>query len=90
MPLCGKFPVRYEESMNTALVQEMERYNNLCRTISVSLQNLLRAIKGFIVLDAELEAIASCLLVGKVPEKWAKRSYPSLQPLDSYISAGLV
>ncbi|XP_030623788.1 dynein heavy chain 12, axonemal [Chanos chanos] len=81
-----KFPVLYEESMNTVLVQELERYNTLCSTIRVSLQNLLKAIKGIVVMDAELEAIAGSLLVGKVPEKWAKRSYPSLKPLGSYIS----
>lgn len=38
------------------------------------------------VMDAELEAVAGSLIVGKVPEKWAKRSYPSLKPLGSYIT----
>ncbi|KAM8863638.1 dynein axonemal heavy chain 12 [Spinachia spinachia] len=81
-----KFPVLYEESMNTVLVQEMERYNTLCSTIRVSLQNLLKALRGLVVMDAELEAVAGGLMVGKVPEKWAKCSYPSLKPLGSYIT----
>lgn len=59
--------------------------SSLIRTIRITLINLKKAIKGLVVMDAELEAVCGSLLVGKVPEKWAKRSYPSLKPLGSYI-----
>lgn len=61
-------------------------FPRLCSTIRLSLQSLLKAIKGLVVMDAELEAVAGSLIVGKVPEKWAKRSYPSLKPLGNYIT----
>lgn len=42
----SKFPVRYEESMNNVLCQEMLRYNRLTAIISTSLAGLAKALKG--------------------------------------------
>lgn len=50
-----KYPVTYSESMNTVLIQEMERYNIILQEMKSSLTMLENAVRGLIVMTPDLE-----------------------------------
>ncbi|CAM9362495.1 unnamed protein product [Pylaiella littoralis] len=80
------FPVRYNESMNTVLTQELIRFNTLATIISKSLAEVIKAIKGLVVMSSELEQMGNSMVVGKVPTLWSSAAYPSLMPLGSWVT----
>jgi len=82
----NKYPTDPMESMNTTLNQELTRYIKLTSTIRKSLLQLKQAIKGFVVMSAELDAVANSLSVGFVPDMWMNVSYPNLKPLGAYVT----
>ncbi|XP_069045720.1 dynein axonemal heavy chain 1 isoform X1 [Lepisosteus oculatus] len=81
-----RYPVLYEESMNTVLIQEVIRYNRLLGVIAQSLSDLLKALKGLVVMSSELELMANSLFNNTVPQMWNAKAYPSLKPLASWVS----
>ena len=59
--------------MNTVLVQEVLRYNKLLFTIKSSLRDLLKAIKGLVVMSQQLETMSEKLFNNQVPDLWASK-----------------
>jgi len=80
-----KHPIKYEDSLNTVLQQELLRYNKLTSVVRSSLINVGKAIKGEVPLSADLEEVCSSLFNNIVPQIWHARAYPSLKPLASWI-----
>jgi len=80
-----RHPIKYEDSMNTVLQQELLRYNKLTGVVRASLINVGKAIKGEVPMSNELDGVCSSLFNNAVPAVWHKVSYPSLKPLASWI-----
>lgn len=81
-----KFPIEYKESMSTVLVQEVIRYNRLLSSIHSTLVEMLKALKGLVVMSESLEKMCNSMFINQVPQIWASKAYPSLKPLSSWVS----
>lgn len=61
----------YENSaMNTILRQEIQRYNKLLSVIFKTINELVKAIKGEIMISKTSESTFNSFLIQKVPQAW--------------------
>ncbi|KAJ3073482.1 Dynein heavy chain 1, axonemal [Podochytrium sp. JEL0797] len=80
-----KYPIDYKESMSTVLIQEVIRYNKLLGVIHQTIVELLKALKGLVVMSESLEKMCNSLFINQVPASWAAKAYPSLKSLSTWV-----
>ena len=71
-------------SLGVFLSQELIRFNGLIAMIAQTLTDLLRAVKGEVVMSASLELMYNNLVYQRVPLSWEEVGYPCLKPLGSW------
>jgi len=76
---------RMLNALSTVLAQEVVRYNKLLNKVRGSLTTLLKAVKGLVVMNSELELVFKSLMNNEVPASWAVAAYPSLKSLVVWV-----
>jgi dynein heavy chain, axonemal len=59
--------------LTTVLLQEVERFNKLLKTIHNSISDVEKAIKGLVVMSENLEAVFDAFIINKVPTIWSQK-----------------
>ena len=85
LDIVKKYPVMYEQSLNTVLQQECIRYNKLLAVMKQTLSDVRKALKGLVVMSAELDGLATNLFNNQVPGMWESKAYPSMKPLVLWV-----
>ncbi|XP_065087185.1 dynein axonemal heavy chain 6 [Ochlerotatus camptorhynchus] len=72
-------------SLTTVLLQEIERFDRLLSVIHSNLNDLEKAIQGFVVMSESLEAIYRAFTNNQVPQLWHSKGFLSTKSLGSWI-----
>ncbi|KPI87221.1 putative dynein heavy chain [Leptomonas seymouri] len=73
-------------SLGTVVGQEVIFFNSVLAKLKRTLHLLECAIKGEVVMSAELEAMFDAILLGQVPQMWHDGGYLSRKPLASWFN----
>eukprot|EP00002_Diphylleia_rotans_P035998 TRINITY_DN7896_c0_g1_i2.p1 TRINITY_DN7896_c0_g1~~TRINITY_DN7896_c0_g1_i2.p1 ORF type:complete len:4263 (-),score=670.67 TRINITY_DN7896_c0_g1_i2:89-12877(-) len=81
-----RFPIDYENCLNTVVQQEVLRFNQMLLIIRDTLQEVDKAIQGKVVMSGQLEVICQNIVDGVLPQVWMGYSYPTTQGLGSWFT----
>merc|ERR1719230_398442 len=80
-----KFLTMYSESLNTVIKQECLRYNKLIKEMVSTLREFRRALKGLVLMSADLDQLGKEMYNNFVPTLWGAKGFLSLKPLSAWI-----
>ena len=60
----------FKAPLNIFLFQELQRLSNIISIVRTSLDNLIMAIEGTVVMTVDLLEDSNCVFDGRVPKKW--------------------
>jgi len=68
------------------LTHEMGKFNKMLKMMGSMLKEMARALKGLVVMSAQLDAAYANFIFQQVPAPWGEsgKGYPSLKPLASW------
>lgn len=76
----------YETSaMTTIMRQEIDRYDRLLALVFRSMDELVKALRGEIVISKTCENVYESFLVQRVPDEWTSAAYASVKPLAAWL-----
>jgi dynein heavy chain len=67
-------------------IQEMDVMNILLTEIVRSLKELILGFAGELTMSDSMDALKTCLYLDRVPPTWAKRAWPSLRGLSTWLN----
>jgi len=65
--------------------QEYARITKMVSVVKATLTTLGKALKGIVLMSADLEGMYNAFLVQQVPTNWEKVAYPCLKPLNAWL-----
>lgn len=71
-------------SLAICLQQEISKFNILLRCVKSTIHDIKQAIRGFIVMSADLDSMYSSFLNNQTPNLWNNVSFASLKSLASW------
>lgn len=83
--ILDNIPPTGSNALNGVLYNETLQHNEICKYISKSIHELVRALKGEVSSTMELEHIQECLAKQVVPEKWTRQAFDTKKPLSGFI-----
>ena len=73
-------------AIGNCLKNELLLFNRLTKRIRTTLKEMLRALKGLVVMSEEIEIMERSLSIQQVPALWTAAAYPSLKALGGWVA----